>query len=167
LKVSDEINIRVVINGDAYQRTVPARRLLSDFIRHDIGLTGTHVGCEHGVCGACNVLIDGTLTRSCLTLAAQVNGCELATIEGLAPPGQELHAVQRALLDEHGFQCGFCTPGVALAIDDLLRRGIPLDDETLREELSGNLCRCTGYGSIVRAVHRAAELLADEEANRS
>jgi aerobic carbon-monoxide dehydrogenase small subunit len=163
MRVEHDIAVGVIVNGEAYRRTVPARRLLSDFIRHDLGLTGTHVGCEHGVCGACNVLIDGTLTRSCLILAAQVSGREVTTIEGLASRGQELHAVQRALLEENGFQCGFCTPGIALAIDDLLRRGVPLDDETLREELSGNLCRCTGYDPIVRAARRAAELFASEE----
>jgi len=153
-----DVDVHVAVNGAVYERRVPARRLLADFLRHDLGLTGTHVGCEHGVCGACNVVIDGDLVRSCLMFAAQVNGCSIRTIEGLAGEDGALHPVQQALLDERGFQCGFCTPGVALAIADLVERGLPETDEELREELSGNLCRCTGYVGILRAARRAAEL---------
>jgi carbon-monoxide dehydrogenase small subunit len=147
------VSVDVAVNGVRRQVEVEARRLLSDFLRADLGLTGTHVGCEHGVCGACNVIVDGRLARSCLMLAAQADGTEIVTIEGLAD-GNALHPVQQALHDARGFQCGFCTPGVALAIVDLLERGVT-DEQLVREELSGNLCRCTGYEPILAAVELA------------
>jgi carbon-monoxide dehydrogenase small subunit len=152
------VNVQVTVNGVGYERDVPARRLLTDFLRHDLGLTGTHVGCEHGVCGACNVVLDGELVRACLLFAPQVDGRSIRTVEGLAADDGTLHPVQQALLEERGFQCGFCTPGVALMLADLLERGLPQDDDELREELSGNLCRCTGYVGIARAARRAEEL---------
>ena len=142
-------DIQVVVNGHAHRRRVPVRRLLTDFLRHDLGLTGTHVGCEHGVCGACNVVVDGALVRACLMLAVQADGLAIGTIEGLAPD-DGLHPAQRELFERHGLQCGFCTPGVAMTLADLAERG-PLDDATVREELSGNLCRCTGYAGILAA----------------
>lgn len=141
--------IVVTVNGAEHRRSVPVRRLLTDFVRHDLGLTGTHVGCEHGVCGACNVRVNGELVRACLMLAVQVDGGSVETIESLATDG-ELHPVQRALFDEHGLQCGFCTPGVAMTLADLAERG-PFEEEELREQLSGNLCRCTGYTGILAA----------------
>jgi carbon-monoxide dehydrogenase small subunit len=152
------IEIRLSVDGRAVERRVEPRLLLTDFLRDELGLTGTHVGCEHGVCGACNVVVDGELVRGCLMLAVQADGRDISTIEGLASPDGELHPAQRALVEEHGFQCGFCTPGVALAIADLVERGLPVSDEELRTELSGNLCRCTGYVGIVAAARRAAEL---------
>ena len=145
--------VRVVVNDREYVRSVPVRALLTDFLRHDLGLTGTHVGCEHGVCGACNVLVDGELVRACLMLAVQVDGRTVRTVEGLA--GDELHPVQRALVDAHGLQCGFCTPGVVMTLADLAARG-PHSAEVLREELSGNLCRCTGYAGILAAARTVA-----------
>jgi carbon-monoxide dehydrogenase small subunit len=154
---AEERVVAVQVNGVAYERRLPVRLLLSDFLRYDLALTGTHVGCEHGVCGACNVLVDGELVRSCLTLAVQVQGSSVVTIEGITP-AVGLGPIQQALFDAHGLQCGFCTPGFVLAIHDLLDRDVPLDDATVREELSGNLCRCTGYVGIVKAVRRAAEL---------
>jgi carbon-monoxide dehydrogenase small subunit len=149
--------VTVTVNGSAFARQVEPRKLLTDFLRDDLGLTGTHVGCEHGVCGACNVIVDGDLVRGCLMLAVQADGAEITTIEGLAGPDGALHPVQRALVEEHGFQCGFCTPGVALALVELVQRGVPESEEELREELSGNLCRCTGYVGILAAARRAAD----------
>ncbi|UBU10623.1 (2Fe-2S)-binding protein [Nonomuraea gerenzanensis] len=157
-----EHEITLVVNGTARRARVPARRLLSDCLRHDLGLTGTHVGCEHGVCGCCTVLLDGRPVRSCLTFAVTVDGAEITTVEGLAGPGGELSAVQRAFAECHGLQCGFCTPGFLCTVTALLRENpAPTDDEVV-EGISGNLCRCTGYQNIVKAVHRAAELLAEE-----
>jgi carbon-monoxide dehydrogenase small subunit len=148
----------LAVNGVARAARVPARRLLSDLLRHDLRLTGTHVGCEQGVCGACTVLVDGEPVRSCLTFAVMVDGAEVTTVEGLAGPGGELGPVQRAFRECHGLQCGFCTPGFLLLAADLLaRRPDPGDDE-IAEALGGNLCRCTGYVNIVRSVRRAAEL---------
>ena len=152
--------IRVNVNGRDYAAQVPARLLLSDFLRHQLGLTGTHVGCEHGVCGACTVLLDGAAVRSCLLLAVQVDGARITTVEGLAPDGERLHPVQEAFREAHGLQCGFCTPGFLLSVVELLRDVPRPDDATIRRALAGNLCRCTGYQNIVRAVRRAAELLA-------
>ena len=148
----------LTVNGAARSARVPARRLLSDLLRHDLRLTGTHVGCEQGVCGACTVLVDGEPVRSCLTFAVMVDGAEVTTVEGLAGPGGELGPVQRAFRECHGLQCGFCTPGFLLLATDLLaRRPDPSDDE-IAAALGGNLCRCTGYVNIVRSVRRAAEL---------
>ncbi|MEV4355819.1 (2Fe-2S)-binding protein [Nonomuraea sp. NPDC049625] len=156
-----EHEITLVVNGTARRVGVPARRLLSDCLRHDLGLTGTHVGCEHGVCGCCTVLLDGEPIRSCLTFAVSVDGSEITTVEGLATP-DALSPVQRAFAECHGLQCGFCTPGFLCTVTALLRDNpTPTDDEVL-EGISGNLCRCTGYQNIVKAAHRAAELLAEE-----
>ena len=148
----------LTVNGVARTARVPARRLLSDLLRHDLRLTGTHVGCEHGVCGACTVLVDGEPVRSCLTFAVMVDGSDVTTVEGLAGPDGELSPVQRAFRECHGLQCGFCTPGFLLLTRDLLARTPDPSDEDIAEALGGNLCRCTGYVNIVRSVRRAAEL---------
>ncbi|WP_066364237.1 (2Fe-2S)-binding protein [Herbidospora mongoliensis] len=154
-------DVSLIVNGVPREARVPARRLLSDFLRHDLGLTGTHVGCEHGVCGACTVLLDGQPVRSCLTFAVSVAGHEVTTVEGLAKDG-ELSAVQRGFAECHGLQCGFCTPGFLTTATAFLRdHPAPSDDDVI-EAVSGNLCRCTGYQNIVKSVHRAAELLAEE-----
>jgi carbon-monoxide dehydrogenase small subunit len=153
--------VTIRVNEDERTSQVPVRRLLSDFLRHDLGLTGTHVGCEHGVCGCCTVLLDGQPVRSCLTLAVSVDGRSITTIEGLAAPDGTLHPVQQAFRECHALQCGFCTPGFVITVCDLLKRHADPDDETVREGLAGNLCRCTGYQNIRTAVHRAAELLAE------
>ena len=148
--------VTVNVNGMEHSREVEPRMLLSDFLRHELGLTGTHVGCEHGVCGACTVLLDGRSARSCLTLAVQVDGLVVETIEGQGTQDQ-LSRVQRAFRDHHGLQCGFCTPGFIMAITDLLRHHPLESDEEIREALSGNLCRCTGYHNIVQAVRELAK----------
>ncbi|MEZ0072599.1 carbon-monoxide dehydrogenase small subunit [Planotetraspora sp. GP83] len=153
--------ITLVVNGVVREASVPARRLLSDCLRHDLGLTGTHVGCEHGVCGACTVLLDGEPVRSCLTFAVTVDGREITTVEGLATGG-ELSPVQRAFAECHGLQCGFCTPGFLCTATAFLRDNPAPDDEEVLEAISGNLCRCTGYQNIIKAVHRAAEIQAEE-----
>ena len=145
------------VNGSEHARTVEARLLLSDFLRHELGLTGTHVGCEHGVCGACTVLLDGEPVRSCLVLAAQVDGRELTTVEGLAPGPERLHPLQEAFWDAHALQCGFCTPGILLTLVAFLRDNPRPDEAAVRLALSGNLCRCTGYQHIVDAVLLAAQ----------
>ena len=144
------------VNGSGRPAPVSARRLLSDYLRRDLGLTGTHVGCEHGVCGCCTVLLDGRPVRSCLMLAVQAHGHEVTTIEGLAPDGAELHPVQRAFHECHGLQCGFCTPGFVVRTVALLRENPSPTREEIVEELGGNLCRCTGYAAIRRAVRRAS-----------
>jgi aerobic-type carbon monoxide dehydrogenase small subunit (CoxS/CutS family) len=149
------MNIRVEINGRAYEGDVEPRTLLSDFIRHGAGLTGTKVGCEQGVCGACTVQLDGAPVRSCLTLAVQANGRALRTVEGLAADGA-LHPLQRAFHEAHALQCGFCTPGFLMSMEAFLRQRPDARDDELREALAGNLCRCTGYLGIVEAVKRAA-----------
>jgi len=148
----------LTVNGVARAVRVPARRLLSDVLRHDLRLTGTHVGCEHGVCGACTVVVDGEPVRSCLTFAVMVDGAEVTTVEGLAGPNGELSPVQQAFRECHGLQCGFCTPGFLLLTRDLLARDPDPSDDEIAEALGGNLCRCTGYVNIVRSVRRAAEL---------
>jgi aerobic-type carbon monoxide dehydrogenase small subunit (CoxS/CutS family) len=148
--------ISVRVNGRAYERTVEPRLLLSDFLRHHLRLTGTHVGCEHGVCGACTVLVDEQLARSCLMLAVQADGAEITTVEGLAS-GEQLHPLQEAFWDAHGLQCGFCTSGMLITSLALLRDCPRPSDDQIREALSGNLCRCTGYQNIVKAVRLAAE----------
>ena len=147
--------IKLTINGTQYAKTVEPRRLLVDFLREDVGLTGTHVGCEHGVCGACTILYDGATARSCLMFAAQAHGAEIVTIEGLAKNG-ELTPLQQAFWENHGLQCGFCTPGALLCSQELLdRNGAPTEGE-IREALAGVLCRCTGYHHIVESVKAAA-----------
>lgn len=145
------------VNGRAVQRAVEPRLLLSDFLRHDLGLTGTHVGCEHGVCGACTVLVDDQLARSCLMLAVQADGASVTTVEGLAHAPDELHPVQQAFWDAHGLQCGFCTAGILITTVALLRENSAPSDTEIRVALSGNLCRCTGYQNIVNAVRLASE----------
>ena len=146
------------VNGLDHPEPVDSRRLLSDHLRHDLGLTGTHVGCEHGVCGCCTVLLDGRPVRSCLMLAVQAEGHEVTTVEGLAGTGEALHPVQRAFHECHGLQCGFCTPGFLMVTAAfLLDHPDPSEDE-INEAISGNLCRCTGYAGIRRSVRRAAEL---------
>ena len=145
------------VNGVEHTRTVEARLLLSDFLRHELGLTGTHVGCEHGVCGACTVLLDDQPVRSCLILAAQVDGRELTTVEGLAPGPEQLHPLQEAFWDAHALQCGFCTPGILMTMSVFLKEHPSPTEAEVREALSGNLCRCTGYQKIFDAVRLAAE----------
>ncbi len=155
--MSQRIPITVRVNGVTYQREVEPRLLLSDFIRHDLGLTGTHVGCEHGVCGACTILFDGQPVRSCLLFAVQADGHNILTIEGLAPDPDHLHPIQEAFQDAHALQCGFCTPGFVMTLKPFLEENPDPSDEEIREAISGNLCRCTGYDHIVDAVHLAAE----------
>ena len=147
---------RVTVNGKSYARVVEARLTLADFLRHDLSLTGTHLGCEHGVCGACTVLVDGRSTRSCLVFAVQVNGCDVTTVEGLTADGK-LSALQQAFIDNHGLQCGFCTPGMLMTLTELLREMPSPTEQDVREAITGNLCRCTGYAGIVAAALDAAE----------
>lgn len=156
--MSQQIPIAVAVNGKRYQRTVEPRLLLSDFLRHELELTGTHVGCEHGVCGACTVLLDGTAVRSCLLFAVQVDGLELQTVEGLAPDdsGEAMHPLQEAFHETHGLQCGFCTPGFLMTLVAFLEEHPTPSEQEIREALSGHLCRCTGYQNIVEAVRLAA-----------
>ena len=148
------IEVGVTVNGKAFRETVEPRLLLSDFLRHTLGLTGTHVGCEHGVCGACTVLLGGVAVRSCLLLAPQADGAEIVTVEGLAA-GEELNPLQQAFRSCHALQCGFCTPGILVAATDLLSRGRSTRAE-IEDMLSGHLCRCTGYTPIVDAIEKAA-----------
>jgi aerobic-type carbon monoxide dehydrogenase small subunit (CoxS/CutS family) len=150
-----ETRVRLSVNGHAVDRVVDVRRSLSDFLRDDLGLTGTHVGCEHGVCGACTVLVEGESARSCLLLAAQLEGAAVTTIEGLTP-ATGLSPLQEAFRDCHALQCGFCTPGMIVVAHELLARTTTPTSEDIRETLAGNLCMCTGYVNIVRAVARAA-----------
>jgi carbon-monoxide dehydrogenase small subunit len=150
---TERVDVELRVNGEAVRRTVPARLLLADLLRDELELTGTHLGCEHGICGACTVLLDGAAVRSCCTLAVQADGAEVTTVEGLTPAGG-LSPMQQAFKDRHGLQCGFCTPGflATLAAADPAEHP---DDESIRELLSGNLCRCTGYEHIVQAVRAA------------
>jgi aerobic-type carbon monoxide dehydrogenase small subunit (CoxS/CutS family) len=156
-----KIDVEVIVNGEKVVRRVSVRMLLSDFLRHELGLTGTHVGCEHGVCGCCTVHIDGRSARSCLTLAVQVNGGSVRTIESVAAEDGTLHPIQQAFKECHALQCGYCTPGMVMNILARFEEPTPLDlsDDGIRYILSGNLCRCTGYVNIVTAVRRAAGLL--------
>jgi aerobic-type carbon monoxide dehydrogenase small subunit (CoxS/CutS family) len=150
--------ISVKVNGITYEREVEPRLTLVDFLRHELHLTGTHVGCEHGVCGACAIQFNGEAMRSCLLLAVQADGAELLTVEGLLNPQTgELHAIQQAFIEEHGMQCGFCTPGFLMATYDLLARNPSPTDEEIKDALDGNLCRCTGYESIMKSVRLAAK----------
>jgi carbon-monoxide dehydrogenase small subunit len=144
-------NIKLTVNGAAYERTVEPRLLLCDFLRTDLGLTGTHVGCEHGVCGACTIIVNGDSARSCLMLAVQADGAVLETVEGLGSI-HKLNSMQKAFHEHHALQCGFCTPGMLMTVTDLLRKYPLATDEEIRAGLSGNLCRCTGYEPIVEAV---------------
>ena len=150
------MTINVTVNGARYERRIEPRLLLSDFIRQDLGLTGTHVGCEHGVCGACTILFDGEPVRSCIMLAVQADGHELRTVEGLASATGTLDTLQEAFRTAHGLQCGFCTPGVLMTLTAFLRDTPDPTDEQIREALSANLCRCTGYHNIVEAAKLAA-----------
>jgi carbon-monoxide dehydrogenase small subunit len=153
--------ISLTVNGIPYTFSVPARRLLSDALRHDLRLTGTHVGCEHGVCGACTVLLDGEPVRSCLLFAVTVDGHEVTTMEGCRGPDGGLGPVQRAFRECHGLQCGFCTPGFVTTVTAFLRTNPAPTEHEAREAIGGNLCRCTGYQNIVASVQRAAEILAE------
>ncbi len=150
------IEVALIVNGQARTAVVDVRRTLADFLRDDLGLTGTHLGCEHGVCGACTILVDGVSARSCLMLAAQAIGTEVTTIEGVAD-GERLHPLQEALRDSHSFQCGFCTPGFVMTALELLSEHPAPDETEVREAISGNLCRCTGYESIVKGIMLAAD----------
>ena len=152
--------VRLTINGCEYSREVEIRKLLTDFLRDDLGLTGTHVGCEHGVCGACTILWNGEAVRSCLVFAVQANGANLKTVEGLAPSATELHPLQKKFWELHGLQCGFCTPGILLTAEALLKEKPDPSEEDIRESISGNLCRCTGYQNIVTAIREAAKAMA-------
>jgi carbon-monoxide dehydrogenase small subunit len=154
--MSEQITISVTVNQTAYQRTIEPRLLLSDFLRHELGLTGTHVGCEHGVCGACTVLFDGQPVRSCLMFAVQADGHEIITVEALGTP-EALHPIQEAFVEAHAAQCGFCTPGILLTLVPFLEENPEPSEPEIREALAGNLCRCTGYQHIVDAVKLAAE----------
>jgi carbon-monoxide dehydrogenase small subunit len=158
--VAAAVPVRVRVNGRDHAEAVPPRLLLSDFLRERLRLTGTHVGCEHGVCGACTVLVDGEPVRACLMLAVQAAGAEITTVKGLAPDAERLHPVQEAFRQEHGLQCGFCTPGLLMTVTAMLEEEPDPSDDEIRAWLAGNLCRCTGYVNIVRAVRRASALLA-------
>ncbi len=159
--MSRSIPITVTVNTTEYSRSVEARLLLSDFLRHDLELTGTHVGCEHGVCGACTVLLDGAPVRSCLLFAVQANGREVMTVEGLStgPNPEQMHPLQTGFWDAHGLQCGYCTPGILMSIVPFLEENPDPSEQEIREALSGNLCRCTGYQKIVEAVQVGARLM--------
>lgn len=154
--------VALTVNGRARRVDVEERRLLSDLLRHDLGLRGTHVGCEHGVCGACTVLIDGVATRSCLILAGQVEGCDVRTVEALAEPDGQLAPLQAAFKARHGLQCGFCTPGILATATEALERGELTSRAAITDLLSGHLCRCTGYVGIVDAIAEAAGLPPEE-----
>ncbi|HXX51484.1 MAG TPA: (2Fe-2S)-binding protein [Xanthobacteraceae bacterium] len=157
--MSETREIALTVNGMRREATVPVRVMLADFLRHELLLTGTHLGCEHGVCGACTVLLDGRSARSCLLLAVQADGCEVMTVEGLAADGKALHPLQQAFHDHHGLQCGFCTPGILMTLVELLRDNPNPTEDDIRVGISGNLCRCTGYQNIVLAALDAAKRL--------
>lgn len=151
--------IKVIVNGVSYEREVEPRLLLSDFIRHDIGLSGTHVGCEHGICGACTILFDGESMRSCLIFAVQANGHDVKTVESLGTP-EAMHPLQEAFSEKHALQCGFCTPGFLMSLLPFLESHPNPTNEEIREAIDGNLCRCTGYQNMIEAVRLAAEKMA-------
>jgi carbon-monoxide dehydrogenase small subunit len=164
--MTQSVSITITVNEKKYTRQVEPRLLLSDFLRHELGLTGTHVGCEHGVCGACTILFDGESMRSCLIFAVQADGHEIMTVEGLAPSspldggtegGVHLHPIQQSFWEAHGLQCGYCTPGILMTLVPFLKQNPDPSEEEIRHALSGNLCRCTGYQHIVDAVKLAAE----------
>jgi carbon-monoxide dehydrogenase small subunit len=161
-----EVEVTLTVNGGPRTGRCEPRTTLADFLRTQLGLTGTHLGCEHGVCGACTVLLDGASTRSCLMLAVQAQGHEVTTIEGLGTP-ESPHPLMRAFSEMHGLQCGFCTPGFIMTAHEYLREHPRPDREEMRKDLSGNICRCTGYVKILAAVERAAELLAEPETPRT
>jgi carbon-monoxide dehydrogenase small subunit len=153
--MSDRMEVALTVNGEARRADVEARKTLADMIRQDLGLTGTHLGCEHGVCGACTVLVDGAAARSCLMLAVQADGSTVTTVEGLAPDG-EMNRLQQAMWESHAFQCGFCTPGFLMQLTELLSENTSPTEAEIRVALSGNICRCTGYESIVNGALEAA-----------
>ncbi len=158
--MTQAVPVKVSINGKQFEKNVEPRLLLADFIRHEAGLTGTHVGCEQGVCGACTILFDGKPVRSCIMLAVQADGHELATVEGLAESEEKMHPLQNAFWEAHGLQCGFCTPGILMTLLPYLQENPNTNEAELREALSGNLCRCTGYQHIVDAALLAAKSMA-------
>jgi carbon-monoxide dehydrogenase small subunit len=160
--MTDKVNLRMYVNGDRYEIAVESRRSLADALREDCGLTGTHLGCEHGVCGACNVLVDGQPVRACLMFAVQAEGTSIRTVEGLAPDSDTLHPVQTAFCEHHGLQCGFCTPGFLTLVAGQLEGNPDTTEEEMREVLSSNLCRCTGYASILTASMAAAEAMKEQ-----
>lgn len=163
LKAGARHPVRFTLNGNAVEAEAEPRMLLSDFLRQQLGATGTHVGCEHGVCGACTIVVDDMLTRACLTLAVQVDGCDIRTVEGIAPSPDRLSALQRAFRRNHALQCGFCTAGILMSLDHYLSRHTAPTEEAIRELLSGHLCRCTGYTPIIRAALEAARLASSSE----
>jgi len=160
-----EKRIALTVNGVSYEAKASPRTSLADFLRGELGLTGTHVGCEHGVCGACTVLLNGEAVRSCLMLAVQADGAKITTVEGLLDHDYQLHPIQQAFIEEHGLQCGFCTPGFLMSTFELLGENPDPTDDEIKEALGGNLCRCTGYQSILKSVHLAASKL--QEAKRA
>lgn len=157
----ETVTIRVRVNGTDYERVVESRLLLSDFLRDRVGLTGTHVGCEHGICGCCTVMVDGLTVRSCLMFAIQADGADVMTVEGLANGGK-LHPLQEAFWENHGLQCGFCTPGMLFSALELLNENPRPTDREIREGISGTICRCTGYYHIVESVKAAAQKMSQE-----
>ena len=157
-----QVDVRLVVNGRPYLGRCEPRKLLADFLREDLGLTGTHVGCEHGICGACTILLDGEAARSCIMFAVQANDAEIVTIEGLKKGGK-LHPLQQAFHEQHGLQCGFCTPGMLMASVNLLNRNPNPTSDEIRHALEGNLCRCTGYQNIVAAIEWAAQEMRDSK----
>ncbi len=159
-----DVDITVRVNGRARRETVPPRLTLADFLREKCRLTGTHLGCEHGVCGACSVVVDGEAVRSCLVFAVQADGSEVTTVEGLAGPEGQLSVVQEAFREHHGLQCGFCTPGFVVSVTAFLEENPKPSDEEILEALSGNLCRCTGYQGIIKAVRAAADKISAGDA---
>jgi carbon-monoxide dehydrogenase small subunit len=163
--MTDKRTISLSVNGTRYEKEVEVRLTLADFIRHELGLTGTHLGCEHGVCGACTILLDELSARSCLMLAVQADGHEILTVEGIAPSADKLHPLQEAFRDNHGLQCGFCTPGILTTLIEFLRDNPDPTEREVRIAISGNLCRCTGYQGIVNATLDAAKRLQDARAS--
>lgn len=161
--MTQSISITVKVNEIEYTREVEPRMLLSDFLRHELGLTGTHVGCEHGVCGACTIMFDGESARSCLTFAVQADGHEITTVEGLATDKDNLHPLQQSFWEAHGLQCGYCTPGILMSMIPFLKQNPNPTEDEIRHALSGNLCRCTGYQHIVDAVKLASEKIRELE----
>jgi len=155
--MTQSISVTITVNEKEYKREVEPRLLLSDFLRHELGLTGTHVGCEHGVCGACTILFDGESIRSCLIFAVQADGHVITTVEGLTKDKDDLHPIQQAFWEAHGLQCGYCTPGILMTLVPFLKQNPNPTEDEIRHALSGNLCRCTGYQHIVDAVKLAAE----------
>jgi carbon-monoxide dehydrogenase small subunit len=165
--VSETRNIAVTVNGKRHEATVPVRVTLADFLRHQLGLTGTHLGCEHGACGACTILFDGYSARSCLMLAVQADGHDIMTVEGIATDAKTLHPLQEAFHQHHGLQCGFCTPGILTTLIELLRDNPDPTEDDIRIGISGNLCRCTGYQNIVIAALDAAKRLRADDGRRT